>query len=152
VMTLEPTILDSDDTGAQCGRDVIDAHPRCTQTLEIDTIRLDDLAVTVEQVRVRRRPFRAHRGEIGRRATRAEYAHSGEATERDQCDNRAGTSRRTPTLVGVPGGALIDRAGSFGLHFAATTSRRSFGRSPSISGAYIASTRVAGRWNVPGLL
>jgi hypothetical protein len=50
------------------------------------------------------------------------------------------------------GGALLDGRGSLTVHFAATTSRLSFGRSPSISGAYMASTRVAGKWNVPGLL
>ena len=110
-------------------RYLVHIHPIAAAPRPVETHARQRLAVAVEQPRIRRPPPGAHRREVSDRV------------RRDQ--QRNGERRR----AGAEHAEQRNDAGA--LHgFTATDA---FGVAPNISGAYIASTRVAGRSNRPGL-
>lgn len=94
---------------------------------------MDDGARPVEEPDVRRPVGRPHIriGRQGRQRVRPE-GRDGPDDERQR--DQGGERRPDDEAAAAPQGS---------------TSRGSFGRSPNISGAYIASTRVGGRWRRP---
>src|SRR5262245_10931543 len=85
--------------------------------------------MSVEEIRIGGRPLRTH--VVERRYVLRK--------EEPDCSEQRGASESPQGFSQKP------------LHGAGPTTTASLGTSPSISGAYMASTRVAGSRNVPGL-
>ena len=122
----EVAILATDD-GTQEGRgDLLQRHPVQAAHGMADAHRAEHRTVAIQQPGIRWRVRGTHRCEV-RRLRRP-------AIQRGGCCQHQQS-----------------QAGEDALHGAASTVTAGMGSSPSISGAYIASTRVGGRLNVPGL-
>src|SRR5262245_18921591 len=124
-----------DNSSNERGGDLIERHP-CEPTYAVVvTQRVEHEIVAIEQVTFGGLPARLDRCKF--RYVRGWSQDECEDSQHGQpCDRE----RTAEPPRGAPG------------HRAASTVTAAFGNSPSISGAYIASTRVAGRSNVPGLL
>ena len=111
------------------GRDGRQRLPFEAPHFEVDARRIEYRAVAIEHERIRRREARAHGCEV-RRLCRPRDRQRRREKHRERAEQNADASR----------------------HCLASTTTVAFGDSPNISGAYIASTRVAGSRNWPGLL
>ena len=121
---VEAPVFAEHDRLQQRRRHVGQRHPRQPPHLAVDPQRLQGHAVAVEQHEIGRAVRGPHLGEARQRVRRARGA--GRAQQR-------GRRRGTPACHGA-------------------TATTAFGASPKVSGAYIASTRVGGNANRPGLL
>ena len=124
----EAPVLAQDDRRQQRRRHLGERHPGEAAHVLVDPQRLDRHAVAVEQGDVGGPVRRLHRGEARQRAPQPRIR-----ARRDRAAS-ASSERGDATRVHGP------------------TSMAAFGVSPKLSGAYIASTRVGGSANLPGLL
>ena len=125
----EARILAAHDRCDQRRRDRLERLPVEAPHVEIDARRVEHGAIAIEHESIGRREARANVREV-RRLRRP----------RDRDRRRCEQSERREQDADAP------------AHSFASTAIAAFGDSPNISGAYIASTRVAGSRNWPGLL
>ena len=125
---VEALVLDADDCGLQRWRDVFECDPVAAEAVEVEPVGFEHDTVAVEEHTVGRAPLLAHA--IERRRGRRRVGDRRERErQRSDCEQSGHRSHR-----------------------ATRTSNASFGSSPNISGAYIASTRVVGSTKLPALL
>ena len=122
-MLVEPLVLDADDRRPQRRRDFLQCHPLAAKAVEVEPVGFEDDAVAIEHPAIRGAPFGAH------------------AVERRR--DLRGLDRRREQHQGDC---------ECSCHLGPRTCSVWFGSSPNISGAYIASTRVAGMTKLPALL
>ncbi len=125
IMLVEALIFRLQHRRRQRRRDIVQRHPRQAPHRHVDAQRLNRLAMPVQQLRVRRAIRRPH---LVERWCRVDGA--GQRQRQCQCQCQCGDDENCT------------------LHF---TLIGAFGIAPNISGLYIASTRVGGRLNWPGL-
>src|SRR6188474_660630 len=123
---VEALVLDADDRGLQRWRDVFECDPVVAEAVEVEPVGFEHDTVAVEEHAVGRAPLLAYVVER-RRGRRRDGARR--ERERSDCEQSGHRSHR-----------------------ATRTFNASFGSSPNISGAYIASTRVVGSTKLPALL
>ena len=133
-MLEEAAVLGRDDGFAQRRRDGVERRPRQAAAVHVDAHLVQDRAVPVEQADVG--------GPIGL----PNLAEGGKGRRRAGAGEQRGGGDRQR---GESAGAQCD-APARPSH--GSTSSGALGSSPYISGAYSASTRVAGRWNSPAWL
>ena len=161
-MLVEALVFGREHGARERGRDVGERHPIAAAPLVIDANARQRLAAAVEQPRVGCAPRVAHGGEVG---------DGGRARRRTKRRMRQQRARRSPNANNRPSLTVASRSHRGGIPFRGLamrvpgsrdssqrggfhgfTATLAFGISPNISGAYSASTRVAGRSKRPGLL